>query len=51
MKDGRKERSDCQDEMEANPKKVEPNTGEKEAIVERQKIPNEEATIHSLRAC
>jgi hypothetical protein len=27
------------------------NSGEKEAVVERQKIPNEEVAIHSLRAC
>jgi hypothetical protein len=32
-------------------KKMEPNPGEKEAIVEWQEIPNEEVEIHSLRAC
>jgi hypothetical protein len=37
--------------MEANSEKMEPNPGEKEAVVERQKIPNEEAAIHSLMAC
>jgi hypothetical protein len=26
-----------------------PNSGKKEAVVERQKIPNEEVAIHSLR--
>jgi hypothetical protein len=31
--------------------KEEPNPGEKEAVVERQEMPNEEAAIHSLRAC
>jgi hypothetical protein len=31
--------------------KMEPNSGEKEAVVERQKIPNVEVAIHSLRAC
>jgi hypothetical protein len=51
MKDGGKERMACQEAMEANPEKMEPNTGEKEAVVEWQEIPNEEAAIHSLRAC
>jgi hypothetical protein len=30
---------------------MEPNSGEKEDVVERQEIPNEEVVIHSLRAC
>jgi hypothetical protein len=30
---------------------MEPNSGEKEAVVERQEIPNEEVAIHSLRTC
>jgi hypothetical protein len=30
---------------------MEPNPGEKEAIVEQQEIPNEEVVIHSLKAC
>jgi hypothetical protein len=51
MKDGRKERKACQEVTEAKPEKMEPNPGEKEVIVERKKIPNEAATIHSLRAC
>jgi hypothetical protein len=37
--------------MEANIKKMEPNSGDKEAVVEQQKIPNEEVAVHSLRAC
>jgi hypothetical protein len=38
--------------MEASIKKMEPNSGEKkEAVVEWQKIPNEEVAVHSLRAC
>lgn len=37
--------------MEANLEKMEPNPGEKEAVVERQEIPNEEFASHSLRAC
>jgi hypothetical protein len=31
--------------------KMEPNPGEKEAVVERQEIPNEMIAIHSLMAC
>jgi hypothetical protein len=31
--------------------KMEPNSGGKEAAVERQKIPNEEVAIHYLRTC
>jgi hypothetical protein len=30
--------------------KMEPNPGERAAVVERQEVPNEEASIHSLRA-
>jgi hypothetical protein len=37
--------------MEASPEMMEPNPEEKEAVVERQEIPNEEAAVHSLRAC
>jgi hypothetical protein len=40
----------CQDAMEANLKKFEPNPGE-EAVMEQQEISNENAAIHSLRAC
>jgi hypothetical protein len=40
----------CQEEMEANPEKMEPNPGEKEAVVERLEIPNEDVAIQSLRA-
>jgi hypothetical protein len=36
--------------MEGSIKKMEPNSGEKEAVVERQEISNEEVAIHSLRA-
>jgi hypothetical protein len=46
-----KETTTCHDEMEASIKKMEPNSGEKEAVVGRQKIPNEEVAVHSLRAC
>jgi hypothetical protein len=34
--------------MEASIKKMGPNSGEKEAVVERQEISNEEVAIHSL---
>jgi hypothetical protein len=34
-----------------NLEKMEPNPGEKVAVVERQEIPNEEVAIHSLREC
>jgi hypothetical protein len=51
MKDGRKERMTCQEAMEANPEKMEPNPGEKEAAVEQQENPNEEVTILFLREC
>jgi hypothetical protein len=51
MKDGRKEGTVSQDATEANPEKMEPNPGEKEAIAERQENPNEEVALHSLRAC
>jgi hypothetical protein len=37
--------------MEASIKKMEPNSGEKETVVERQKIPNEEVAVHTPRAC
>jgi hypothetical protein len=30
---------------------MEPNPGEKEAIVEQHENPNEDVAIHSLRAC
>jgi hypothetical protein len=46
MKNDRKETTACQDAMEANLDKMEPNSGEKEAIVEQQEIPNEEVAIH-----
>jgi hypothetical protein len=44
MKDGQKETTGCQEATEANP-------GRKEAVVERQEIPNEEVAVHFLRAC
>jgi hypothetical protein len=37
--------------MEASIKEMKPNSGEKETVVERQEISNEEVAIHSLRAC
>jgi hypothetical protein len=41
----------CQETTEVCPEKMEPNSGEKEAVVEWQEIPNEEATIYSMSAC
>jgi hypothetical protein len=41
----------CHDEMDASINEMEPNSGEKEAVVERQEISNVEVAIHSLRAC
>jgi hypothetical protein len=49
IKNDRKETMDCQDAMEANLEKMEPNPGEKEAGVERQETPNEDVAIYSLR--
>jgi hypothetical protein len=50
-KNDQKEMTTCQNAVEANLEKIEPNPGEKEAVVERQEIPNSEVAIHSLRAC
>jgi hypothetical protein len=43
-RDDREVTMSCQEMME-------PNSGEKEAVVDRQVNPNEEVAIHSLRAC
>jgi hypothetical protein len=51
MKDDREETTAYQYAMDTSLNKMEPNLGEKEAVVEGQKIPNEEVTIHSPRAC
>jgi hypothetical protein len=51
MKNDRKETTACHDAVEVNLEKMEPNPGEKEAVVKWQEIPNEEVAIHSLRAC
>jgi hypothetical protein len=51
IKDARKKMTASQEATEANPEKMEPNLKEKEAVLEWQEIPNEEAAIHSLRAC
>jgi predicted kinase len=37
--------------IQVNPEKIEPNPGGKEDIVEQQENPNNDAAIHSLRAC
>lgn len=51
IKDWQKEIMSCQDAMETNLEKIEPNSGEVDTIVEWQEIPNKELAIHSLRAC
>jgi hypothetical protein len=51
MIDGRKEQTACQEDRETNPEKMDLNSGEQAAVVERQEIPNEEVAVHSMRAC
>jgi hypothetical protein len=43
MKNDRKETTASQEAMEANLEKMEPNSGEKEVVVERKEIPNEDS--------
>jgi hypothetical protein len=50
MKDDQKETTACHDKMEAHIKKMEPNPGEKKAVVERQ-FSNDEVAVHSQRTC
>jgi hypothetical protein len=47
----RKKTNACQEVTGVNPEKMEPNPEEKEAVVKWQEILNEEAAVHSLRAC
>jgi hypothetical protein len=51
IKDTRKKTTACQDVTGPNPEKMEPNLGEKEAVMEQQEISKEEITVHSPRAC
>jgi hypothetical protein len=51
MKDDQKETMACHDELEARIKKMEPNPGEKKAVVERQEFSNDEVAVHSQRTC
>jgi hypothetical protein len=51
IKDARKKTNACQEVTGANPQKIEPNSGEKETVMDRQEIPNEEVAVHSLRTC
>jgi hypothetical protein len=44
-----KETTACQEVTGANPKKIEPNPGEKETALEQQEIPNEVVEVHSLK--
>jgi hypothetical protein len=41
----------CQYAMETTLKKTEPNSGEKETIVEQHNIPNEVVEVHPLKEC
>jgi hypothetical protein len=50
-RDARKKTTACQEVTGANPEKIEPNSGEEEALVKQQEIYNEEVPGHSLRAC
>jgi hypothetical protein len=47
--DNRNESTGCQDVMVANPEKMEPNTEENEAVLERQRVHKEDTEIHSQR--
>jgi hypothetical protein len=38
-------------DFRVNPEKTEPNAKENEAVLERQRVHNEETAIHSLKAC
>jgi hypothetical protein len=51
IKFDRTETMACQYEMEVSIKKTEPNPEEKETAMEKQEIPNEEVTVHSLKEC
>jgi hypothetical protein len=51
MQDDWKIMTACQEVTGANPKKMYPNPGEKETVMGRREVPNEETSIHSLRAC
>jgi hypothetical protein len=51
IKTDRKETTACQYAMETSLKKIEPNSEEKETVVEQHDIPNEEVAVHSLRTC
>jgi hypothetical protein len=47
--DDRNEWTACQDVMEANPEKMEPNTEENEAALERQRVHKEDTAIQSQK--
>jgi hypothetical protein len=50
IKNARKEMTACQEVTVANSEKMEPNLEEKETVLERHEIPNEEVTVHSQEA-
>jgi hypothetical protein len=47
----RKETTACQEVTGANPEKMEPNLEEKETVLERHEIPNEEVAVQSQKTC
>jgi hypothetical protein len=47
IKVARKETTACHDKTEASIKKMEPNPGKKETVLEKQEIPKEEVAVHS----
>jgi hypothetical protein len=51
IKDDRKKTTACQGVTGANPETIEPNSREKETVVEQHEIPNEEVAVHSQRTC
>jgi hypothetical protein len=51
MNSCQKETTACQYEMEVSIRNMKSNPEEKETVLERHEIPNEEVTVHSLRTC
>jgi hypothetical protein len=50
MKDGRKERTACQEATEANPEKMEPNPEMMQSVGLQQEVPKVEAAVTSSKA-
>jgi hypothetical protein len=47
--DDQNESTVCKDALEANPKKMEPNAEENEAVLERQRVYDDETAVHILK--